>query len=394
MSDGHSSITVATILVVDATTAHLKLLSSMLLQYGHTVRSAQDGKTALTVASAAPPDVILLNIRLPDMSGYELCQHLKQDERTHTIPVIFINAFDEVFNKVRAFAVGGADSITAPFHHEEVLARIQHQVTIRALQRQLQHQVESLQDLKSRLQRELVLAHDIQQSLLPSPTPGWSDLDVICFNAPAREVGGDLYAYHRLATQRYALAVGDVSGKGMPAALLMAVSEALLRSCIAQVLPPAALLAQMDQALHDYTRPTRQNCALLYLDIIPDSLSCKLRVANAGGIPPLIKHTDGSLTWVDVGGLPLGLGLGFEPNYQEVSLEVQNGDTIILMSDGVVEAKNSQEELLGFERLEQLAAATRHTNAADLLAFLQFELFSFMGNTQPHDDMTLIVAQL
>ena len=120
------------ILVVDDTPNNLRLLSSALTEQGYKVRSTIDGQMALTVARAALPDLILLDIKMPSMDGYEVCQQLKASPLTCEIPVIFLSALDEVLDKVKAFAVGGVDYITKPFQLEEVLARIENQLAIRA----------------------------------------------------------------------------------------------------------------------------------------------------------------------------------------------------------------------------------------------------------------------
>ena len=122
------------ILVVDDTPDNLRLLSAMLTQLGYEVRRVINGQTALKTAQAAPPDLILLDIMMPDMNGYEVCQRLKASEQTRDIPVIFISALDEVLDKVKAFAVGGVDYITKPFSEEEVFARVETNLTIRRLQ--------------------------------------------------------------------------------------------------------------------------------------------------------------------------------------------------------------------------------------------------------------------
>ncbi|WP_341529432.1 response regulator [Nostoc sp. UHCC 0302] len=135
----------ADILVIDDTPENLNLLSAMLTQQGYKVRSVTKGSTGLRGADAAPPDLILLDINMPEMNGYQVCQHLKVNDRTREIPVIFISALGDVLDKVKAFAVGGVDYITKPFQLEEVLARIENHLTIRKLQTQLQAQNERLQ---------------------------------------------------------------------------------------------------------------------------------------------------------------------------------------------------------------------------------------------------------
>ncbi|MBF2048632.1 MAG: response regulator [Elainella sp. C42_A2020_010] len=148
------------ILVVDDTPNNLRLLSAMLTEQGYEVRRVISGQMALKTAAANPPDLILLDIKMPDMNGYEVCQHLKASERTREIPVIFISALDEVLDKVKAFAVGGIDYITKPFSEEEVFVRVENSLTIRKLQKQLQEQNERLkQEIAERQQIEAKLQY-------------------------------------------------------------------------------------------------------------------------------------------------------------------------------------------------------------------------------------------
>lgn len=272
-----------------------------------------------------------------------------------------------------------------------------------------------LQALTARLQNELALARKIQQSLLPPAETHWAGLDIFCYSHPAREVGGDFYAYYAFEKDEsgrvradvfssafiahpsaFAIALGDVSGKGMPAALLMAVSRASLQSVITQPSRPSRLLVQLDQALVPYTRTTRQNCALCYVEITPPAQNRAglMRVANAGCITPFIRHAQGGVTWAEVGGLPLGFGLGSEYGYKEISLRLTPGDLIVLTSDGVVEAKNEIGELFGFERLEQAVAAGPAGSAEAMLIHLQAAVATFVGDTEPHDDLTMVVLQI
>ncbi|MEH2442878.1 hybrid sensor histidine kinase/response regulator [Nostoc sp.] len=141
------------ILVVDDTPDNLRLLSAMLTAQGFEVRKALNGKMALTACQMVLPDVILLDINMPDMDGYQVCQQLKADEKTCEVPVIFISALDDVVDKVKAFDVGGVDYIAKPFHGAEVVLRIENQINLRLLQVKLQEKnfllQEALDNLKS-----------------------------------------------------------------------------------------------------------------------------------------------------------------------------------------------------------------------------------------------------
>ena len=135
----------ADILIIDDTPANLRLLFQILTAQGYRVRPTVSGKQALEAARAATPDLILLDIMMPEMDGYEVCQHLKANEQTRAVPVIFLSALSDTKNKISAFAAGGVDYITKPFQSEEVLARVQTHLTIHSLQKMLQIRNEELQ---------------------------------------------------------------------------------------------------------------------------------------------------------------------------------------------------------------------------------------------------------
>ena len=163
------------ILIVDDIRDNLRLLSGLLVAEGYTVRPVADGRLALSSAKAKPPDLILLDIMMPGLSGYEICAQLKTDPRTRDIPIIFISALNEVFDKVKAFTAGGVDYITKPFQSEEVLARVKThlafrylQITLQAKNLQLQQEVAERQRAEDALKRhnwELDLLNQMNSSL-------------------------------------------------------------------------------------------------------------------------------------------------------------------------------------------------------------------------------------
>lgn len=153
------------ILIVDDTPDNLRLLSVMLTDQGYDVRSVKSGSMALMGAQGQPPDLILLDINMPGMNGYEVCQQLKTKPETSKIPVIFISALNEAFDKVKAFSAGGVDYITKPFQVEEVLARVEHQLALRRLQEQLQAKNLLLQHAETELRRALEQERELNQRI-------------------------------------------------------------------------------------------------------------------------------------------------------------------------------------------------------------------------------------
>ncbi|PSF37870.1 hybrid sensor histidine kinase/response regulator [Aphanothece hegewaldii CCALA 016] len=169
------------ILIVDDQADNLRLLDLILTKSGYKVRKALNGKTAINTVKITSPDLILLDIKMPEMNGYEVCQFLKADENTKDIPIIFISALNDVLDKVKAFKVGGLDYITKPFQEEEVIARVENQLTIRWQKKQLEKEIEQRQKTEERLRFYLhAVSHDLRNpvigltmilnNLLESPT--------------------------------------------------------------------------------------------------------------------------------------------------------------------------------------------------------------------------------
>jgi serine phosphatase RsbU (regulator of sigma subunit) len=246
---------------------------------------------------------------------------------------------------------------------------------------------QQVRTLNQHMQNELALARGIQQGLLAAPQARWLQFDLACFSEPAREVGGDFYLYHGFSDGRLALAVGDISGKGLPAALLMSTSLASLQASLGDELSPATRLARLDYVLTPYTKASRQNCALCYAELQGHTM----RVANAGCIGPLVRRRDGRTEWVEIGGLPLGAGLGARFGYQDRTVLLENGDLIVFCSDGLVETMNEQGELFGFERVEQVVRdCTAHMPRGLVDDLLNAAAF-FRGAAEQHDDLTIVV---
>lgn len=187
--NSYSAGSKADILIVDDTLDNIRLLSTMLLEQGYSVRKALNGHLAITAARTLLPDLILLDINMPDMNGYEVCKKLKEDVETCSVPIIFLSALDNVADKVNAFQAGGVDYITKPFQFGEVLARIQTQLTLRNLQLQLQEKNEALQQTLDELRKtQLKLIQQEKMISLGQLIAGLSHE----INNPISFIGGNL----------------------------------------------------------------------------------------------------------------------------------------------------------------------------------------------------------
>lgn len=275
----------------------------------------------------------------------------------------------------------------------------------------------------NKLKHELSIAQDIQESLLPLSKPAWPDLDVICYNTPARDIGGDFYQYHRFETfnvdtwwagispdepnplakhkgalQKYAFVVGDVSGKGVSAALLMATSLSQFDASLAFELTPTERLIHLDKAISPYTKPRRKNCAMCYVELVlppkDKDRAGQIYMINAACIPPYIKRASGQVEQPNIGGFALGQDLGNETSYQGVTLPIYSGDLIILTSDGLIEANNAAGDMLGFERFAEIIQNGPQTNVEAMLSHIKGCILTFTGKAEQRDDMTVVVIQV
>lgn len=250
------------------------------------------------------------------------------------------------------------------------------------------------------IQQELMIAQDIQKSLLPPESPKWKDIKLVCFSKAAKEVGGDFYTYYglqknRVLISKHIIAVGDVTGKGVSAALLMATSLSRVEASLTMNLNLTEKMVYLDKMLLPFTKPKKQNCALCMLEISGGNTKNPIaKVINAGLIPPYIKKANGEIEWTQAKGFALGQGLGSKLGYKEVKMNISKGDTIILVSDGVIEAHNAKNEMLGFDGFEKMLRDIPIKNVHKTLENIKNKVSNFMENAEQHDDMTILVLQV
>jgi serine phosphatase RsbU (regulator of sigma subunit) len=244
-------------------------------------------------------------------------------------------------------------------------------------------------EAQERVRSELAAARTIQLSLLPHTTPRQPNVRVAACSLPAKEVGGDFYAYHAFADGRLGVAVGDVSGKGIPAALLMALALNTFETLVDAYADQGALLNACNVSLAPRMMQSRQNAA--FLSVVLDGTRYEAQVANAGLVAPLLWRA-GAVTYIESFGLPLGAT--HMASYTQQRVALQPGDCLLLVSDGIIEAMNGAHELWSFERLEAAFGAVGSSDPADIIAMLLTQLRAFMGDAPQHDDMTMVVLQV
>ncbi len=241
---------------------------------------------------------------------------------------------------------------------------------------------------KLSLKGDLEVARQIQFGLLPFEPARVGGLSLHAAMRPANTVGGDYFDRIELPEGRLAIVLGDVAGKGMPAALLMALLQGSLRTLLNAGFRGAALVDKLNAHLHA-SIPSNRLVTLFYAEVDPQSGA--LRYVNAGHNPPLLVRADGSVARLDATGIALGI-LSQTP-YEEPEAHLAAGDRLLLYTDGVTEAANLQDDEYGDARLESFLKTRRDTPAEALLAALRDDVLAFCGPVRPRDDMTMLLVE-
>jgi hypothetical protein len=244
-------------------------------------------------------------------------------------------------------------------------------------------------ELKDKLvaRDELAAGRSVQQALMPETSPQIPNWDVWLFTRSANDVGGDLVDYVPVEQQRFGLALGDVAGKGLPAALLMAKLQSTLRALAIEETTLAALGQKMNRILCRDGLPNRF-ATLVYLEVCAQSGS--IRLLNAGHLPPIVLRGE-RLEELPTGSMALGMLP--EATFSEQCVELADGDTLVVFSDGLTEATNDQEDFFGEERLRAQLEQLARTSAKNIGTRLVAAVDEFVGDARPHDDLSLIVLR-
>ena len=372
----------STILVVDDSATNLQVLVRTLSGSGHRILAARDGATALDIARKARPDLILLDVMMPGLDGFEVCRQLKAAPDTRDSVVIFLSARGEVADKVSGLELGAIDYITKPIQAEEVLARVSVHLSRLHLER-------ALRQSRDRLDKELASAGQMQRLLLPMQPPEHPSVAFATYYQTSRHAGGDYYDVLPLGADRFGILVVDVSGHGAPAAIVMAMIRAVVHSYPGIANDPPALLHYINRHFR-FLWETPMYATALYA--VLDARRRTLQVSSAGHPLPLLRRGGRTDTLAgDTSMCVLWDELGDVPCAEHV---LAAGDVIAFYTDGITDRQAAGGAMFDLDRLSDALARTPSHAPSEIVAAIVHELDAFAGGEEPDDDQTLLVIGL
>ncbi len=367
------------VLIVDDVKANVDMLVEALRE-DFKLSVALDGEQALRAVARSAPDLLLLDIVMPGIDGYEVCRRLRADAVTREIPIMFLSSLEDVQDKAKGFELGAHDFHTKPFEILEVKARVRSLLKAKAY----------ADAVRAAQERDLAIAREIQMGILPSDFDSQTrglGLEVHAAIEPARHVGGDLFEVLRVSEDRLVVAVGDVCGKGIPAALFMAVAVTLLRSLARQLPGPGEILSRLNEELSNQN-PRGMFVTMTCLDV----RAGRVTAANAGHDTTLLVSSGGQRRAVfPSSGTVLGLFPGRD--YASESLELAAGDSLVLYTDGVSEAADPGGALFGEERLKACLAGNDARSAALTVDAVLRSVHEFASGAPQSDDITILALR-
>ena len=397
------------ILIVDDQPANLLVLEAVLECLGHTLVRARSGEEALKCLLQDDFAVILLDVFMPGMDGFETAELIRQRKRSHYTPIIFLTAIGKSDTHIsRGYSVGGVDYLFKPIVPEVLKAKVAAFVDLYLKTAMVAEQAEQLRDFerqrhqaqldeaKRQLEAEKMMqdvraARLVQQQLFPHERPSYPGFDIAGASYPADATGGDYFDYIPNPEGFLDVVIGDVSGHGLGPALLMCSTRAYLRALALARTELNEILALANRALTADMEGS-YFVTLLYARLCPSPLS--LSYTSAGHLPGYVMNAAGAVTrTMDSTGMPLGvIDDGQFPAGRPI--ELQSGDLILLLTDGVIEANSPDGASFGTERALQVMRDNRSRSAAELVEALHEAVKGFTEQPFLEDDLTAITIKV
>lgn len=350
---------------------------------------AHNGLEALTMMVKHPDiEIILSDINMPEMDGLTLLAKLNE-MRNPALKVIMVSAYGDMGNIRQAMNNGAFDFATKPIDLDDLSVTIEKAIEQIEYVHQSQAEHTQLESLKS----DLAIASEIQQAILPRifpPFPELTDkLDIAASMTPAKDVGGDFYDFFRIDDDRIGFVMADVSGKGIPAAIFMAVSRTLIRATGIRGGKPSECIAYSNKLL------AAESVDSMFVTVFYGILNVntgEVTFCNAGHNPPYLMKSDGTVEPLPIMNDPM-VGAIDGLDYHDGTLQLEHGDSIVLFTDGVTEAVNKDFEEFGDSRLKKTLEGVTRQSCQQTIETVKADVAAFVGEAEQSDDITILALK-
>ncbi len=387
------------ILIVDDEPENLVFLEAILGMEGYQIRKAHNGREAVDSVNESLPDLVVMDVGMPIMDGFEACQIIKEGHREDFVPVILLTGFSDEASHVRGLDSGADEYLIKPPQREEFLARVRAMLRIRDLQHhlhvvnsELQRSNEELMAARKKIEEELRLVGEVQKNFLPSTFPQHLSLDFGCFYHPSSVAGagGDYYDTIEIGHDHYGVVIADVTGHGAAAAVIMAITHTLMNHVINTFKHPSTALKVLNEKLNEHLSPTYY--VTMFYGIL-NHKTFEMTFASAGHDPMYIyRAATGEVEELSTErGFPLKLVEIDE--YDEKSIKINPGDQLVLYTDGLIEVRGHTLELYGTERLIESIKNYGKKSARELVKGLLDDVHQFAPPQSFHDDVSLLTIR-
>lgn len=415
------------VLVVEDSATYIALFEHAFDGSGLRLLTARSGEEALAILSNSIPDIILLDVTMPGMGGFETCRKIKADKKTKDIPIIFITATEDKNDIGTAFSVGGSDYIQKPFRVDELISRVQNQLKLkRALEYKalLMKEVFDAKAKKDQLVKELLLlkekleksaneyllelneatlareridselnvAREIQMNMVPKYLPEFSDdgcIDLAASIEPAKEVGGDFYDFYFLDKENLCFVIGDASGKGVPAALFVATTKTFIKALACSEDDECKIICKANNEL------CTDNDTSMFVTLFFGIINVKtgfVKYVNCGHNPPILMAEKNNIDYIKpLPNIVLGVMDDFE--FKSQNFTMKPGDNFFLYTDGVTEAINSNGDEYSPEKLKSELIWLKNSTVEDKLEGISTSVNNFASGVPQSDDITMMFIQ-
>src|SRR5213596_725773 len=380
----------AEILVVDDDAMSRKILAQLLASAGYDCRDCEGGAQALQTIHAKLPSLLLLDFDMPGLDGAEVLKRLRSDHdpAVAQIPAIMLTGHGSEESEVLCLQAGADDFVTKPINAAVLRARIETQLRLRSMRRQLERQNDELEEWRRNLERDLAAAQLTQQSLIPQRPPRLPGWQVAAYYRPVIQVGGDIYGWLRMKDGQILFWIADGTGHGAAAALLTTLAKLLFQHGSVEHDGPARV---MEAVNNDFRRVFGARSFMTAMCVAVDPATGRATVVGAGHPPILIaRHSGGTES---IASVAPPLGLIEHPEFTETIVDLDSGDAFLLYTDGLFGAAKGERLRLTPKRLERMLDHSAPNAEALLKGILNQAVPENSDDSLPDDVAALAVRQ-